>query len=102
MHKLLFLFGFDIQNNFGIQHVLQMLQASEKDLPVLSTIFTDTICCILKKELMKRTTSKIDSSFELLDLLRRFATILKGVFLMKVPFLIDLDFKCRFHPTFFR
>ena len=25
---------FDIQNNFGTQHVLQMLRASEKDLPV--------------------------------------------------------------------
>merc|ERR1712016_289119 len=33
-HKLLFLFCFDIQNNFGTQHVLQMLRASEKDLPV--------------------------------------------------------------------
>ena len=30
----LFLFCFDIQNNFGIQNVLQMLRASEKDLPV--------------------------------------------------------------------
>ena len=28
------LFCFDIQNNFGTQHVLQMLRASEKDLPV--------------------------------------------------------------------
>ena len=28
-------FCFDIQNNFGTQHVLQMLRASEKDLPVL-------------------------------------------------------------------
>ena len=27
-------FCFDIQNSFGTQHVLQMLQASEKDLPV--------------------------------------------------------------------
>ena len=27
-------FCFDIQNNFGTQHVLQMLQTSEKDLPV--------------------------------------------------------------------
>ena len=27
-------FCFDIQNNFGTQHVLQMLRASEKDLPV--------------------------------------------------------------------
>ena len=26
-----FLFCFDIQNNFGTQHVLQMLRASEKD-----------------------------------------------------------------------
>ena len=34
VHKLLFLICFDIQNNFGTQHVLQMLQASEKDLPV--------------------------------------------------------------------
>ena len=31
---MLFLFCFDIQNNFGTQHVLQMLRASEKDLPV--------------------------------------------------------------------
>ena len=29
-----FLLFFDIQNNFGTQHVLQMLRASEKDLPV--------------------------------------------------------------------
>ena len=29
MHKLLFLFHFDIQNNFDTQHVLQM-----RDLPV--------------------------------------------------------------------
>ena len=28
-------FCFGIQNNFGTQHVLQMLRASEKDLPVL-------------------------------------------------------------------
>ena len=28
-------FCFDIQNNFGTQHVLQMLRASEKDLPVI-------------------------------------------------------------------
>ena len=35
VHKLLFLFRFDIQNNFGTQHVLQMLWASVKDLPVL-------------------------------------------------------------------
>ena len=28
---------FDIQNNFGTQHVLQMLRASEKDLPVYDT-----------------------------------------------------------------
>ena len=34
VHKLLFLFCFDIQNNFGTQHVLQMLRASEKDLTV--------------------------------------------------------------------
>ena len=27
-------FCFEIQNNFGSQHVLQMLRASEKDLPV--------------------------------------------------------------------
>ena len=27
-------FCFDIQDNFGTQHVMQMLQASEKDLPV--------------------------------------------------------------------
>ena len=27
-------FCFEIQNNFGTQHVLQMLRASEKDLPV--------------------------------------------------------------------
>ena len=33
VHKLLFLFCFDIKNNFGTQHVLQMLRASEKDLP---------------------------------------------------------------------
>ena len=36
LHKLLFLFCFDIQNNFGTQHVLQMLRASEKDLPLSS------------------------------------------------------------------
>ena len=35
VHKLLFLFCFDIQHNFGTQHVLQILRASEKDLPVL-------------------------------------------------------------------
>ena len=35
LNMLLFLFCFDIQSNFGTQHVLQMLQASEKDLPVL-------------------------------------------------------------------
>ena len=34
VHKLLFLFCFDIQNNFGTQHVLQILRASEKGLPV--------------------------------------------------------------------
>ena len=34
VHKLLLLFCFEIQNNFGTQHVLQMLRASEKDLPV--------------------------------------------------------------------
>ena len=28
------MFCFDIENNFGTQHALQMLQASEKDLPV--------------------------------------------------------------------
>ena len=38
VHKLLFLYCFDIQNNFGTQHVLQMLRASEKDLPVLKYI----------------------------------------------------------------
>ena len=32
---------FDIQDNFGTQHVMQMLQASEKDLPVC-------ICCPCK------------------------------------------------------
>ena len=32
-------FCFDIQNNFGTQPILQMLRASEKDLPVLSTIY---------------------------------------------------------------
>ena len=37
-HKLLFLFCFDIQNNFGTQYVLQMLRASEKDLPVQDLI----------------------------------------------------------------
>ena len=31
VHKL---FCFDIQNKFGTQYVLQMLRASEKDLPV--------------------------------------------------------------------
>ena len=35
--QLLFLFCFHIHNNFGTQHVLQMLRASEKDLPVLYT-----------------------------------------------------------------
>ena len=29
-------FCFDVQDYFGTQHVLQMLGASEKDLPVLS------------------------------------------------------------------
>ena len=29
-------FRFDIQNNFGAQHVLQMLRASEKDLSVMT------------------------------------------------------------------
>ena len=38
VHTLLFLFCFDIQNNFGTQHVLQMLRASEKDLPVSNTL----------------------------------------------------------------
>ena len=33
--KIVILFCLDIQNNFGTQHVLQMLRASEKDLPVL-------------------------------------------------------------------
>jgi hypothetical protein len=32
--QILFLFCFDIQDNFGTQHVLQMLRASEKDFPV--------------------------------------------------------------------
>ena len=32
-----FLFCFDVQDNCGTQHVLQMLRASEKDLPVLTT-----------------------------------------------------------------
>ena len=36
VHKLLFLFCSDIQNNFGTQYVLRMLRASEKDLPVPS------------------------------------------------------------------
>ena len=47
-HKLLFSFCFDIQNNFGTQNVLQMLQASEKDLPV--THFSNgnfTVCTTL-------------------------------------------------------
>ena len=35
----LFFFCFDIQNNFGTQDVLQMLRASEKDLPVLKELF---------------------------------------------------------------
>ena len=30
---------FDIQNNFGTQHVLQMLRASEKDLTVTECFF---------------------------------------------------------------
>ena len=34
VQKWLFLFYFDIQNNFGTQHVLQMLRTFEKDLPV--------------------------------------------------------------------
>ena len=33
------LFCFDIQNNFGTQHVLQMLRASEKDLPIVRNIY---------------------------------------------------------------
>ena len=33
-------FCFDIQNNFGTQHVLQMLRASEKDLPVCNEEMT--------------------------------------------------------------
>ena len=32
-------FCFDIQNNFATQHVLQMLRASEKDLPVRHHVF---------------------------------------------------------------
>ena len=32
--QIVILFCLDIQNNFGTQHVLQMLGASEKDLPV--------------------------------------------------------------------
>ena len=38
VQKWLFLYYFDIQNNFGTQHVLQMLRASEKDLPVMESI----------------------------------------------------------------
>ena len=34
VHKLLFFFCFDIQNIYSTQYVLQMLWASEKDLPV--------------------------------------------------------------------
>jgi penicillin-binding protein-related factor A (putative recombinase) len=34
------LFCFDKQNNFGAQHVLQMLPTSEKDLPVSHKQFT--------------------------------------------------------------
>ena len=33
--QIVVVFCFDIQKNFGAQHVLQMLRASEKDLPVL-------------------------------------------------------------------
>ena len=36
-------FCFDIQNNFGTQHVLQMLRASEKDLPVRPIILVSQI-----------------------------------------------------------
>ena len=33
--QIVILFCLDIQNNFGTQHVLQILRASEKDLPVI-------------------------------------------------------------------
>ena len=36
-------FCFDIQNNFGTQHALEMLRAPEKYLPVLFRYFTETI-----------------------------------------------------------
>ena len=36
-------FCFDIQNNFGTQHVLRMLRTSEKDLPVILPILQYTI-----------------------------------------------------------
>jgi hypothetical protein len=36
-------FCIDIQNNFGAQHVLQMLRASEKDLPVLHNLIHNKI-----------------------------------------------------------
>ena len=32
-------FCFDIQNNFGTQHIQQMFLASEKDLPVINIVF---------------------------------------------------------------
>ena len=46
------LFCFDIQNNFGKQHVLQMLRASEKDLPVLGYVFS-------KRDFQKGEPSRI-------------------------------------------
>ena len=36
--ELLFLFCFDTQKNFGTQQVVQMLRASEKDLPVQQSV----------------------------------------------------------------
>ena len=36
--QIVILFCLDIQNNFGTQHVLQMLGASEKDLSVQITL----------------------------------------------------------------
>ena len=39
----IFLFSFDIQNNFGTQHVLQLLRSSEKDLPVPHVLLMFTL-----------------------------------------------------------
>ena len=39
-----------IQNNFGTQHVLQMLRASEKDLPVPGVIYQGVLTIEMLEE----------------------------------------------------